>query len=159
MSAGGDFLNKSSQWLWYLDDNYSRTFVKSDAFRRFGLHGLRLWYLMEIEFRATYFCKRYQDSPGVHFHQVDIEELNDPVQVKELLLKVGTQNITNPVIIPDRINVSHDKTPPDPDSIKALEQLVTGTQGMDPVATADEYICEKIDPFSPDEPSEDLWVS
>lgn len=156
-ASRGDFLNKSSQWLWYLDDDYSRTFLKPDPFRRFGLPGLRLWYLMEIEFRATYFRMRYENQPGVCFHAVDIEDLNDPVKAGEFISKVTDEDVAGSVRVPEKINITQEKVPPEPAALEQLKALVTGTRGLDAVATAREYIREGIDPFAPEEPAEDLW--
>lgn len=156
-ASRGDFLNKSSQWLWYLDDDYSRTFLRPDRFRGFGLPGLRLWYLMEIEFRATYFKMCYENRPGIHFHAVDIENLNDPEKAREIISKVSPEALSGSVTIPEKVNVSPETGPPDRDVLHQLEALVAGTEALDPVATAREYIREGIDPFAPEEPAEDLW--
>jgi hypothetical protein len=147
----GDFVNKGSQWLWYLDETYPRTFISSDRFSAFGLHGLRLWYLMEIEYRAAYYRERYQGSPGVHFHQADIEQLNDPVQARALLMGIDRGQTPGELIIPDPVNVSNHGQQPDLQTIQTLERLVAGTRNMDPSATARDYVRGRIDPFAPEE--------
>jgi len=147
----GDFLNKSSQWLWYLDHDYPRTFINAKAFRQFGLYGLRLWYLVEIEFRAVYYQERYKHSPGVHFHEADIDELNEPIKAAELLSALYTELPPQAVRIPDKMNASEEVRPPDPEHLRWLEKLVAGTKSLDPHASAREFLREKVDLFAPDE--------
>ncbi len=146
----GDFLNKSSQWIWYLDDDYPRLFIKPDKFRRFGLHGLRLWYLMEVEFRAAYYKERYQGVPGVYFHKADIDELNDVNKAAAILSALHGQHRTEGVVVPGKKNVSEASKTPDADHLRVLEKLVAGARSLDPRATAREYVSQGVDPFFPD---------
>jgi len=147
----GDFLNKSSQWLWYLDHDYPRTFINTKAFRQFGLHGLRLWYLVEIEFRAVYYQERYKHSPGVHFHEADIDELNEPIKAAELLSALYPERPSQAVRIPEKMNASEEVRPPDPELLRRLEKLVAGTKSLEPYASARKFLHEKVDLFAPDE--------
>lgn len=147
----GDFMNKSSQWLWYLDDQYPRSLVKSDAFRQFGLHGLALWYLLEVEFRAAYYKELYSTASGVHFHEADIDELNEEAAATALLDEIFGGELGGFVIIPGKTNASPETTPPEPETIRALEKLVTAAEKLDPLALAREYVSEGVDPFAPEE--------
>jgi hypothetical protein len=147
----GDFLNKSSQWLWYLDHDYPRTFINADAFRQFGFHGLSLWYMVEIEFRAVYYQERYKHSQGVYFHETDIDELNKSANAEELLSSIYPEFPPNSVRIPKKTNASKEVRSPDPEYLQRLEKLVAGTKSLDPYASAREFLREKVDIFAPDE--------
>jgi len=149
----GDFLNKSSQWLWYLDDAYPRNFIKPEAFRRFGIHGLRLWYLVEIEFRAAYYRERYQDAEGVFFHEADIDQLNDSNQAAAILSALHGEHSPESVIVPPKINASQDSESPTPEQLRFLHKMVDATKNMEPWATAREYVSQGVDPFFPNVPS------
>jgi hypothetical protein len=145
----GDFLNKGNQWLWYLDEGYPRNFIKPEVFRQFGLHGLGLWYLMEVDFRAAYYEERHQGNPGVFFHETDIDDLNNPARVAALLSAVHGEHHSDGVEIPGKKNVSKALEPPDPEHLRALEKLVAGTKSLKPRATAREYVLAGVDPFAP----------
>ncbi len=150
----GDFLNRASQWVWYLDHDYPRSLVKADAFRRYGLHGLALWYLIEVEFRSTYYKERYADEPGVHFHEADIDELNEPDVAASLLSSIHGEHDPATVVVPGKTNASPKTTPPDPELVSGLEKLVAAADKLDTLETAREYVRDGVDPFAPDEKSD-----
>lgn len=147
----GDFMNKSSQWLWYLDDAYPRTFVKPEQFRRLGFSGLALWYLLEVEFRAAYYRERYGDEPGVSFHAADLDDLNDPSNATALLSAIRGEPLVERVIIPEKKNVSEAPKPPEEGHRRFLEKIVAATEGLSSESTAREFVGEGVDFFAPDE--------
>jgi hypothetical protein len=144
----GDFLNKSSQWLWYLDDAYPRVLVKPEAFRRAGLVGIMLWYLLEIEFRGAYYMERHKSTEGVFFHEADIDALNDAATAATLLSDIYGKHNPESVVVPGKKNATENAVPADPERLDLLEQLVAKTAALDPVANAKEYVAEGVDPFA-----------
>src|SRR5262249_32033815 len=72
-----DFTNYGNLWMWYLDPAYPRNRVEAAPFLKYGVIGMRLWYIYEIRSRAAHYKNTYSAQPNLHFHQTDIAALND----------------------------------------------------------------------------------
>ena len=70
-----DFVHRSSMWLWYLDPAYPRKIVDPTSLIRFGVTGIRLWYVFEILARAAYYRELFADDPDVQFHTFSTKDL------------------------------------------------------------------------------------
>lgn len=119
-----DFTNMGNQWLWYLDPNYPRNKVDATPFRALGIHGVRLWYLCEINVRAHYYRLKYAHAPHLHFHHATLESLNDPEAVAALLAELGAPKPAGEVIIPPKKNENANTAPLSPQHKEMLDTLL-----------------------------------
>jgi hypothetical protein len=84
-----DFLGKASCWLWYLDPEYPRNLVPSQALVAHSLNGLCLWYILEIRARVARYERLLSGEPRLVFHRFNLEELRDAQGAARLLRALG----------------------------------------------------------------------
>ena len=85
------FLNVDSVWMWYLDPNYSKNIVDFSPYKRFGIDGMRLWYIHEMLARAEYYKQLLKMDKKINLIEADIDDLNSKEGVGELLEKLGCE--------------------------------------------------------------------
>jgi hypothetical protein len=100
-----DFLGKASCWLWYLDPDYPRNLVPSQALVGHSLNGLCLWYILEVRARIARYEKLLSGEPRIVFHRVSLEELRSTQGVARLLQALGVAAHPANVRIPAPENV------------------------------------------------------
>lgn len=102
MRRRGDMLNKGDQWLWHLDPDYPRKLLDAGFFRPHGYDGLRAWYVCEMAARAAYYRRLLEDTPGVRFVSVRIEDLREAPGARALLTTLGVAETVAPDLPPKR---------------------------------------------------------
>jgi SAM-dependent methyltransferase len=132
-----DFLNYSNMWMRFLDPNYAMNMIRSAPFIQYGLQGVRLWYLNEIAVRSEVFRLLYSHYPNVHFHTVDIADLNDKKNVAALLKQLGLPSSS--IVLPPKQNVTTEGLPMSDEEREALKRFLD-TTALDPVAFARELV-------------------
>jgi hypothetical protein len=134
-----DFTNKSMWWLWYLDPRYPRNIVDSSRLAGLGINGVCLWYIFEVRARAAYYRMLFEGRGALHFHRIDLAELNDTAKVSELLQAVTGQHPAAAASIPARQNRGKNRHPFPPGEIDAIRQLIDKVD-FDAEATARGFI-------------------
>jgi len=104
-----DFLNKGNMWLWYLDPDYPKIIVNPKHFAFLGIHGVRLWYIYEIETRIEYYKSILKGRKNIFFHTVNIDDLNNEDKVKKLIKDMKLKPKSNQIFIPPKLNVSRQR--------------------------------------------------
>jgi hypothetical protein len=119
----GDFLNYGNIWMWYLDPSYARNIVGAKPFAPFGVHGIRLWYLAEMNARFAFYRCRYGHWRKWHFHLVNIEALNDMEGVRQLFRAMGLP--AKHIRIPPKQNMNVGSVVMDDQERELLRQLIS----------------------------------
>ena len=109
LHARFDFLNIGDIWLWFLDPQYPIKILDSTPFNYLGVHGSRLWYVYEMRARAQFYKLKYKKKKNIHFHHVNVGDLNDTKGVKGFLLNLGVKKSDSEIIIPPKLNVTKTK--------------------------------------------------
>jgi hypothetical protein len=133
--ARNDFTNRGNMWLWYLDPDYPRKLVDPQPLMEYGLAGIALWYICEMLTRAEYYRMLLADVPGLHFIDADLERLNNPGFVAELLAKIGHKVTADKVVIPPPQNQGPRLPPP-----TLARQLIENLH-FDPHDVASKFFC------------------
>jgi len=95
-----DFRNNGFTWLFALDPRWRNVIVQSKVFRKWGMAGSAMWYVIEMQTRAAYYRRLLADMPDVRFVDVDLSELRDGAgggeRVLQAILDATPQNIAWP---------------------------------------------------------------
>jgi len=132
-----DFLGKASCWLWYLDPEYPRNLVPSQALVAHSLNGLCLWYILEVRARIARYEKLLSGEPRVVFHRVSLEELRSAQGVARLLQALGVAADPANVRVPAPENVGRFLVKIDSAEQAAIRRLIAAAE-MNPPAVASE---------------------
>jgi len=101
-----DFINKGNMWLWHLDPDYPGKLVDPNAYRVFGIAGIRYWYVCEMYARAEYYKQIFSDNKKIHFIDLDIDDLSNPDKTADFLSQLSNDMNINNIVNPERKNVS-----------------------------------------------------
>lgn len=145
-----DLVNLGNRYLWYLDPGHQRRLVHPEPFLPLGLHGIRLWYLLEIEVRAAWYRMRLQATPHacpITIHQTRLEQVVTRPGAAALLSALGERG---PVTLPPPINASQGGIPVTEALEAHLRQLVERLGGFDPDVAAASMLSGGQDPFAPE---------
>lgn len=104
-----DFRNSGFTWLFTLDSRYRNVIVTSKPLEAFAMMGKALWYVIEMQVRASYYRRLLSQMEGVEFVSLDLSELH-PSQtggkrVLEAILGAAPQDI----VWPEKSNVLQDE--------------------------------------------------
>lgn len=135
-----DFANSGFTWLFYLDPRYPNTILNSDPFRQYGASGNALWYIHEMRIRAEYYAMLTKDTPNVHVHRIDLNELKTPEGASRLLSRLGFPRRPQDITVPPPANTT-EKPFFGEDMRQSCENLVSRFQ-MDHAALAAQFIGE-----------------
>jgi hypothetical protein len=134
-----DFANKGMWWLWYLDPDYPNKIVDSTRLKTVGINGICLWYLLEISARAEYYRLLLRGRSDVRFHDVRLEELNDPATVSGFLAGLGVARAPRDVAIPTPVNRGKNRIDWSEAEEAAIRRLIEGVR-FDPVRVASDFV-------------------
>ncbi len=101
-----DFYNLGFTWLFYLDPRYPKNLVPSAEFGRHGMLGYALWYVHEMRARAAYYQRRTETLERLHFHQIDLAELQTEAGLRGLLQALEPGISTAQLQRPGKTNAS-----------------------------------------------------
>jgi hypothetical protein len=118
------FANRGMWWMWYLDPGYPKNILPFKSFQNSGIKGVCLWYIFEIQARIEYYKMLLADTENVFFHDIMLDDLNEPENVHNLLMKMGLENDAENVIIPPPKGVSGSKNPFPPGFEQSLQNFV-----------------------------------
>jgi len=135
----GDFAKPANRWLWYLDPNYSRNILESEEIVKVGLYGMRMWYLNELYTRAYLYKLKYEHLPNVHFHEYDIDELNDKETVAGFLHSIDGDLPAGDIVIPEKQNTSASGIQVDEQEVEMVKELIQAAK-MDHAVTAQKFL-------------------
>lgn len=91
-------------WLHWLDPRYRNRILDSRPFVEHGELGIALWYVMEIAVRAEYYKLLLAGQPGVHVHEVTLDDIAEPHGAGDLLADLGMLARRTPASVPPRQN-------------------------------------------------------
>jgi len=139
LHARFDFLNIGDIWLWFLDPQYPIKILDSTPFNYLSVHGSRLWYVYEMRARSEYYKLKFKSKKNIHFHNINIGNLNTAKGAKDFLLSLGVKRKTSEIIIPPKLNVTKTKQAV---IDKKTEEIIKKEmkKPFDPTALAKEFI-------------------
>lgn len=109
LHARFDFLNIGDIWLWFLDPQYPIKILDPTPFKYLSVHGSRLWYVYEMRARSEFYKLKYKNKKNIHFHHINVSDLNDRKGAKGFLLDLGVKRKISEIIIPPKLNVTKTK--------------------------------------------------
>jgi hypothetical protein len=125
-------------WMWYLDPGYPKNILPFGPFQKFGINGVCLWYIFEIQARIEYYKILLADSPDIYFHEIELDDLNRPENIHNLLTTIGYDINVNDVTIPPPKGVSKSKNPFTAEFKQSLKNFVNGIT-FDPQQAAKKF--------------------
>ena len=139
-----DFVNLGNRYLWYLDPSYRCNLVNPAPFLDYGVHGIRLWYLLEMEARTAWYTGRLADVPNVTVHTTNLAHVTQPDGARGLVRAVmGDERV---VSVPSKVNAN--PTSPLPGGLEGqLEAMVSRISSFDAGALVAPLLAAGTDPF------------
>jgi hypothetical protein len=129
-----DFLDKANSWLWYLDPDYPRNLVPSNALVAEGLNGRCLWYILEIRARIAQYMKQLAGNKRIVFHCFSLEELRRAEGASRLLQALGVPVTANQVDLPGPENVGSLRVAIDPAEQGQIRRLIAAFEAQPPAS-------------------------
>jgi hypothetical protein len=139
LHARFDFLNIGDIWLWFLDPQYPIKILDPSHFKYLSVHGSRLWYVYEMRARGEYYKQKFKDKKNIHFHSLNVGDLNKTKGAKGFLLSLGVKRKTSEIIIPPKLNVTKTKQAVIDDNTREIIKNEM-KKPFDPRALAKEFI-------------------
>lgn len=102
--ARHDFENVGNQWMWYLDPNYPRKLSPCHLYENNVIQSIRFWYVQEVMARAYYYHMMCQQFPHLHFHEVELTDLNTEKGVQSLFKALDIKPKQQPLQLPGKKN-------------------------------------------------------
>ncbi|HHO53005.1 MAG TPA: hypothetical protein ENK18_19540 [Deltaproteobacteria bacterium] len=147
-----DLVNLGNRYLWYLDPGYQRRLVDPEPFLELGLHGLRLWYLLEIEVRSAWYRLRSRPpSAPITVHQTWLEQVTTRSGARELLSALGAP--PGAIELPPKVNAGQGGIPVTESLLRQLSELVAQLGDFEPDSAARPLLHDGRDPFAPVAPA------
>lgn len=125
----GDFANYGNMWMWYLDPNYPRNFVKISD--RSKIENLCVWYVFEIRVRAAYYRRVASGSERIHFHEIDMKDLVSKEGAEKILSDTGAEISASEIQLPGRKNAGPWRKALPPELRDRVRRAVEAASGLD----------------------------
>lgn len=144
----GDFTNLGNRYMWYLDPTYVRNLVKPDPFLQFGVFGQRLWYLLEVEARASYYRALLDDDPRITVHEARLEAIAEAPGATALLEALGVEARGGKGLeLPSRVNENVGGIQVTPAESAQMARMVQRVSSFDADALVRPLVERDVDPF------------
>lgn len=125
-----DFTRPENMWLWYLDPDYSNNLINADPFLENHpvLLGRTIWYQFETRLRSRVYAKIYENTDGMFFHNVQLQQLNDKNFIQQFLNKLNVNSSINAKKLPAPKNVDKRSEKLGEEIVKTIKNVINSVQ-------------------------------